>query len=228
MRRFLALPFLLAILGQSPVGAQSTTFVQCNSQTPQTPQSSVAVAYRAVQYAGDLDVVIVGWNDSSAQVQSVTDTVGNSYSLAAGPTVQSGVATQAIYYAKNISSAAANANTVTVTFTTAAIFPDIRIAEYSGVTTTNPLDGAATSQGNSDTSDSGILTTSTTNELLIGANLVQGSSLGPGTAYTERLITVDGDILEDQTVMAAGSYRATVPLDQVQPWIMQVVPFAWR
>jgi len=83
---------------------------------------------------------VVGWNDSTASVSSVTDTKGNTYVLAVVQLFRPGVATQAIYYAKNITAAAATANAVTVTFTPAAALPDIRIAEYSGLDTVNTLD----------------------------------------------------------------------------------------
>ena len=107
-------------------------YVQGNYATPQAPQSSVAVKYTAAQQQGDLNVVVVGWNDSTATVKSVTDTSGNHYALAVGPTVMSGVASQAIYYASNIPAAAASGNTVTVTFNSPAVYADIRIAEYGG------------------------------------------------------------------------------------------------
>ena len=85
------------------------------------------VTFTAAQVAGDLNVVAVGWNDSMATVSKVTDKSDNNYTLAVGPTVQSGFASQSIYYAKNIAAAAAGANIVTVTFSTAAAYPDIRI-----------------------------------------------------------------------------------------------------
>jgi len=99
------------------------SYVQGNFATPQTPQTTMNVAYTAAQVAGDLNVVVVGWNDSTAVVSAVTDSSGNTYALAVGPTVQSGYASQSIYYAPNIASAAAGANTVTVTFASAAICP---------------------------------------------------------------------------------------------------------
>ena len=51
---------------------------------------------------------------------------------------------QAIYYAKNI---AAGSNTVTVKFNQAAVFPDVRILEYSGLDTSDPLDVTAGAVG---------------------------------------------------------------------------------
>jgi hypothetical protein len=95
--------------------AATITYVQSNYAVPQTPQTSVAVTFTAAQVAGDLNVVVVGWNDSTATVSAVTDTKNNVYTRAVGPTVQAGVATQSIYCAKNIVAAAAGANTITVT-----------------------------------------------------------------------------------------------------------------
>jgi len=200
-------------------------FVQRNSATPQTPQTTVTVAFTAAQTAGNFDVVVVGWNDSTAAVSSVTDTKGNTYTLAAGPLVQSGIATQVIYYAKNIAAAAAGGNSVTVKFTVAAVYPDIRIAEYTGIDPTNPLDVSIGAQGNSTTSNSGSVATTNANDLLVGANLVQTNTNGPGTGYTSRVITSpDGDILEDQVVTTTGSYSATASISS-GAWVMQMVAF---
>jgi len=124
-----------------------------------------------------------------------------------------------------IAVAAAGGNTVTVTFTVAAAYPDIRIAEYSGLDTVNPLDVSVGTQGNSATSDSGPVTTTNVNDLLVGANLVQTVTSAAGTGYTSRVITSpDADILEDRVVTVAGSYNATATVS-AGAWIMQMVAF---
>ena len=202
------------------------SFVQVNSAVPQSAQKSVKVTYAKAQTAGDLNVVVVGWNDSTATISSVVDSAGNAYSLAVGPTVQSGTATQAIYYAKSIAAAAANTDNVTVTFSTAANYADIRIAEYAGLDLSNPVDVAVAAQGTSTSSNSGSVTTTNANDLLVGANLVLSGTTAAGTGYTSRVITTpDGDILEDQVVSAIGSYSATAPLSSSSAWIMQMVAF---
>ena len=111
--------------------------------------------YTAAQQQGDLNVVVVGWNDSTATVKSVTDTSGNAYALAVGPTVMSGIASQAIYYASNIPAAAASGNTVTVTFNSPATYADIRVAEYGGVATAGALDVTAAGSGTGASASSG-------------------------------------------------------------------------
>jgi Concanavalin A-like lectin/glucanases superfamily/Abnormal spindle-like microcephaly-assoc'd, ASPM-SPD-2-Hydin/Fibronectin type III domain len=209
------------------VSAQGTiTFVQVNSATPQSPSTSVAVPYPAAQGAGDLNVVVVGWNDATAQVLSVVDTLGNSYQRAVGPTVRAGAATQSIYYAANIAAAPANGNTVTVTFSPAAVFADVRIAEYRGIAPVNPVDVTAAAQGASTSSNSGTVTTTNGNDLLVAANMVQNSTTGPGASFTTRVITVpDSDILEDRIVTATGSYSAAAVVSPSGWWIMQMVAF---
>ena len=131
---------------------------------------------------------------------------------------------QSIYYAKNIASAAANGNTVTVSFSAAAAYPDIRILEYSGL---KSLDVTAAAVGNSATSSSGTATTTSANEVLVAANTVATLTTGPGAGFTSRIITKpDGDIVEDQTVTATGSYQATAPLSSAGPWVMQMATFS--
>ena len=213
----------LSVFGPLPAGSTRQGEVQSNYATPQTKTSSVAVTYTAAQSAGDLNVVVVGWNDASTTVSSVTDTSGNTYTLAVGPTRGTNLS-QSIYYAKNIASAAANANIVTVTFSAAANAPDIRILEYSGL---KSLDVTAAAVGNSATSSSGTATTTSANEVLVAANTVATLTTGPGAGFTSRIITSpDGDIVEDQTVTATGSYQATAPLSAAGPWVMQMATFS--
>jgi chitodextrinase len=211
-------------LGVSTSAPPVIGFVQVNAATPQSPQTTVNVPYTAAQTAGNLNIVVAGWNDSAAIVSSVSDTKGNSYTLAAGPTTVSGTLSQAIYYAKNITGALAGANTVAVKFSVAAAYPDIRILEYSGLDPSNPLDVMAAASGSSSPADSGAVTTTSSNELLFGANIVYTGTTGPGAGYTSRIIThPDSDIAEDQVAAATGSYRATAPLSANGPWIMQLI-----
>lgn len=201
-------------------------FVQGNYATPQTPQSTVAVTFTLAQGAGNLNVIIIGWNDSTATLSSVTDTKANNYVPVAPALVLAGTASQAIYYAKNIGSATAGSNIVTVKFNVAAAYPDIRILEYSGIDITNPLDVTAAASGNSASASSGAVTTTNANDLIIGANLVQTGTPGPGSGFTSRIITVpDSDIAEDMIVAATGSYAATSPVSPAAPWIMHMVAF---
>ena len=211
---------------QAGTTTTNISYVQGASATPQTSSATVSVTFAGAQTVGDLNVVVVGWNDSTTTVSSVTDTKGNVYTPAVGPTTISGVATQSIYYAKNIGAATAGSNAVKVTYSAAAAFPDIRILEYSGADPTTPVDVVSASTGNSTSSASAAVTTTDPNDLLFGANLVQSTTTGPGSGFTNRMTTSqDGDIAEDRLVTATGSYSATASLSPSAQWIMQMVAF---
>ena len=197
-------------------------FVQVAAATPQVPESTVTIAYPLPQTAGDLNLVVVGWNDTTATVQSVKDSAGNSYSLAAGPT--SGTALrQSIYYAKNIFG---GSNAVTVVFSPAAAYPDIRILEYSGLDPSTPLDVSSGASGSSATASTGAVNTAGPNELIFGADTVFTGNKAPGTGFTTRIITTpDSNLAEDRTVNATGSYSASATLTASGPWVMQMSTF---
>jgi hypothetical protein len=207
--------------------AAPPNFVQSNSSTPTAPQSQVTVPFKSSQTVGNLNVVVVGWNDASAQVLSLTDSQGNIYQLAVGPTVltDSPALSQSIYYAKNISAATAGANTVTLTFTKAAGYPDVRIVEYSGIDPVTPVDVVVGATGNSVTSSSSAVITKNALDLLVGANIIWTVTGSPGSGFIQRMITSDGDIVEDRVVTAVGSYSASANLNTSGAWIMQMVAF---
>src|SRR6516225_12423735 len=174
-------------------------FVQGNYAVPQLSQSSVIVPYTASQAAGDLNVVVIGWNDTTAQISSVTDTTGNVYQLVIGPTQVNGSLSQSIFCAKNIAQAPAGANAITITFSAPATYPDIRVLEYSGVDPLNPVDVLVGAAGNSATASSGAVTTTSVNDLLVAANTVRPVTISSGSGFASRLLTEpDGDMAEDQ------------------------------
>jgi hypothetical protein len=189
-----------------------------------TAQNFITVPFKGAQTTGNLNVVVVGWQDSSATVASVTDTVGNVYRLA-NNVVISGTASLSIYYASDILPSPPNTNVVTVAFNGLAMNGDVRIAEYAGLDPTNPLDVAVSGQGSNNVSNSNSTSTTNANDLLVGANLVYAKSKAAGAGYTNRVISINGGILEDQIVSATGSYSATASLSGSGSWIMQMVAF---
>ena len=110
---------------------------------------------------------------------------------------------------------------MTVTFSQAAAYPDVRILEYRGVTA---LDVTAGASGSSTSASSGAATTTSANELIFGANTVATTTAAAGSGFTSRIITSpDGDIAEDKIVTTAGSNSATATLTGSGPWVMQMV-----
>lgn len=201
--------------------ASSTpAFVQISYACPQGSFSSASVTLGKSESAGDLNVVVLGWNDVTSVVQSVTDTQGNTYQLAAGPQRNpDGPNSQAIYYAAGIKG---GANTVTATLSASAWYPDLRVAEYSGV---SALDTSAGTSGFSTTASAGPITTSTASEVLVAAGTTESAFTGAGSGWTKRVITSPNlDLVEDKITTSAGAYTATAANDG-QQWVFQVVAF---
>jgi hypothetical protein len=200
-------------------GGGGISFVQVKS-TVATSSSAVTITMPAAQTAGNLNVVAVMWGDTTSTVSSVTDSKGNVYALALGPTKATGL-TSAIYYAKNI---AAGSNTVTVTFNQPASFPNVNVMEYSGLSTTSPLDVASGATGSGTSASSGSVTTTSANELIIGAGNPTSTFTAAGTGFSNRIINSFGGISEDKVVSSTGSYNATATLTS-GTWVMQMVAF---
>ena len=195
-------------------------FVQSNSgpSTIQASNTTVAVSYTVAETAGDLNLVVVGWGDTTSTISAVSDNRGNGYALALGPTSGSGLR-QSIYYAKNI---AGGSTTVTVTFNRAAAYPDVRILEYKGLDPSAPLDQAVGAAGTGTAANSGSVTTTAASELIFGAGTSGTRFTTAGAGFTSRMINLYGNIAEDKTVNATGSYNATAT-DSSGIWVMQVV-----
>jgi Fibronectin type III domain len=229
-RRVLLLAAALGLLAVANPLQAAVAFVQGNSAVA-TSGSPVSATYPSAQAAGDLNVIFVGWDQATSHVQSVTDTNGNTYVAAIGPTVvaigptanPSG-ATQVTYYAKNIAASAAGTNIVTVTFTAAVSYPDVRILEFSGVSTSNPLDVVSGAIGTGTTLNSGALTTTASNDLLVASGYGQNTeNSGAGSGYTQ-ILRSSWNPVEDAILTAAGSYSATSTMPSGY-WVMQQVAF---
>jgi len=199
-------------------------FIQANSAQPGTGFSA-GVTFNLAQTAGDLNVVAIGWGDTTATIKSVSDSAGNTYAVAAAAT-QGPAITQAIYYAKNIAAAVAAGNTVTVSFNGQATTPDIRAVEYSGLDTANPLDGAGVgASGTGADLDSGPLTTTAAGDLFIGAGDVAGVITSPGGGFATAILSPYGNNVEHYFPTAAGSFDATAVQDINGGWVMQAAAF---
>jgi chitodextrinase len=207
--------------------ASTGAYVQGNSTTSTSPMSSIATTFNSAQFNGDLNIVVVDWQQGLT-VSGITDLSGNTYHLAIGPTNDGGVSgSQSLYYAANIAAASAGANTVTVTFSgSSASGGGLRAVEYSGIATSSPLDvaGAAVCSGSTNLCSSGSITTANAADLIVGVN--EDNATGPGPGYTERLDSVNYNlIIEDTTVTGTGTYSASVQVSPVGQYVTQIAAF---
>jgi hypothetical protein len=153
-------------------------------------------------------------------VLSISDTQGNTYVLAAGPTSGTGLR-QSIYYTKNI---AAGNNTVTVTFDKSAIDPEVSILEYGGVDTQDTA-ASAEATGTGTAAKSGAATTTRANELIFAAGSSPNGFTTPGAGFIRRpTVPAFNNIVEDQTVKAVGTFNASATKVSGN-WVFQMVCF---
>jgi YD repeat-containing protein len=218
----IGLTMLLGIAAPAVADA-SPTFIQSSNALVDSGTSATAT-FASAQSAGDLNVVIVAWTDAGP-APSVTDSQGNPYALAVTTTNSATATTQAIYYASNIAAASAGSNAVTVSFGFAVTSVDERIAEYSGIVTSTPLDSTSGATGSGSTLNSGSATTTGANDLLIAGSYEQSVINGTSTGFTVRIDNAYGDIFEDDIASSAGSYSATASQNGGTWWLMSMAAF---
>ena len=222
-RSALALIILALIVGIAQLNlpramaASTPAFVQENDGQV-TSGKSISVGFKSPNVAGHLIIAYVIWNNTGSV--SLSDSRGNAYISAVGPTTfDSGKSSAQVFYAKNI---AAGANTITATFATSVTtYGILYIHEYSGLDPTAPLDVVAAGSGTSTSMNSGSVTTKNANDLLFGAGVSTYGVTKAGTSYVIRS-TDFGNISEDRSVSAVGSYNATATQNG-SSWAMQLL-----
>jgi hypothetical protein len=167
--------------------------------------TSHAVAFPSSVADHNTIVVAVGWGNPSITA-SVTDSAGNTYSSAVGPTSMptSGFAQQ-VFYAADVTG-----GNITVTVTYSASTGDSRVAIHElGNVNKDPLDVTAFSTGISGPPTSGLATTNFANELLFGWSLSNlGTQADTGAGFTQ-LESPGLEATEFKIVSSVDSYAAT-------------------
>jgi hypothetical protein len=206
----------------APTGRRG--FVQIATATPLSFVPSVAATFPDAQGVGDLNVVAIGWGESEAHVAEVGDSAGNQYRLAVGPTRAGGVS-QSIYFASGIAASLAG-NAVQIRFDQEVPRADLRVAEYSGFDRVMPLDAVAASSGSGRMATSGAATTTACAiELVFGAGSSTDAFSAAGSLFALRVLTRDGNFVEDRSVASPGAYSADAILPRGVDWVMQLATF---
>jgi PKD repeat protein len=119
-------------------------FVQVKSATPQTAQSTVATAFPQAQTAGDLNAVVIGWNESAGNITSVSDSAGNVYQVGAGSGSQASSGTATTNFASRASSCWGRASPAAVSPLPGPASP---LASSPAPTRTSPRTGRSAAPG---------------------------------------------------------------------------------
>jgi hypothetical protein len=180
------------------------------------------LAFASANAGGDLIVAVASWDNQALTITAMTDTAGDTFTSAIGPTNSLSTKRQQIFYAKNVKG---GANTVKATLSSAATSSfKLSIFEYSGIDTVSPLDVTSVATAASGTAmDSGAATTNFANELVFGVGFLGGVSQAPGPGFLIRS-KFHNNMFEDENVSAAGSYHATETGDGSN-WAMYMLTF---
>jgi len=211
--------FFVLLLGSVASGAVQPAFVQ-EKDTQITFGSTNRTTFAAPNTAGNLIVVYVVWDNTSGV--SVSDSLGNTYTSAIGPTRwnnnRNSVQT---FYAIN---RASGSNTVTASFSRRIQSFAIAYAhEYSGVRSTGTIDVAAALSGNSGSLNSGSITTTNDLDLIFAGGVSASTVTSASPGYSTRSVT-QGNLTEDRVVSTRGAYGVTAN-NAGGAWAMQVVAF---
>jgi hypothetical protein len=215
---FLLIAAAMAIPG-SAIAASAPAFVQQESARV-TSGVAIQVTLPKATAAGNLLVVYVAW-DNSGPV-AVTDSRGNTYTSAVGPTKFSGDRTNAqIFYARSSSN---GTDKVTAALSSAiSVAGTLYVHEYSGVDQSAPVIGATAGTGSSRAMSAGLLATGAANALLFAGGESNRSVVLAGNGFTTRSRT-SKQITADRVAPAAGMFGASA-LQTGNAWVMQLVAF---
>ncbi len=216
---------LVFILASSPASAYPQ-FVQEKSLWDGNSYSTMSVTLTNAQVAGDFLYVAVGWGNATATINSVSDSRGNTYTLATGPFTISGTARQSVYYAKNIAAAAAGANTVTIVFSASVPSPSLRVLHFTGVDRVNPVDVISTQTGTGGGPETTFdYVTATSDGVLLAAGYTDGGLSSPGDGMLELSGDGRGFVLCAGAGVGAGLTYPIIASGGGTWWIVQSVVF---
>jgi hypothetical protein len=207
-------------------GGGGVAFVQSASAMG-TGSGTVQSAFPSANTAGNLILAFVRMSGTS-QTVTVTDSAGNAYTEAVGQTQTTDGHQLHLFYAKNV---AGRANTVTATFSGANNHPWLAIYEYSGLSTTVPLDRTSAAQGSGTAVSSGSTSvTSTASELVFAgvglpASYSGTTTAGGGFVLGQRNTSTSPGATESAVVTATGSYAGTFTLSSGANWSALVATF---
>ena len=201
--------------------------VQSSSNITSSAQS-LAEPFPLNVTAGNLVVVSVSsWPNLPAST-AVTDSLGNTYSIAGTVLTTQGVYS-AIYYAKNVKGGAD-----TVTFNTVKSGGQISmaIAEFSGADTASPLDKTAGTVGSGNAPSSGNMAPSLAGDLVIGSGTHNGNTVTTaGSGFTLIAVPTEDSnthqplAMEYQVLSGNQQTTATFNLAVGYPWTQNGVLF---
>ena len=200
--------------------------MQGNAAQGNSAQGSTVSFFNDVQAH---DALIVGvqliTSDSTLTLTGITDSLKNQYQVVGGGAVY---VPDAILYVALAMDTDAGPDTITVTASSQTDFDGFELYahEFSGLATSNAFNATSWSTGTSTAKDgmqSGLATTTSSNELLFGFGVSDGSAEA-GSNF-QLLSNFFDNVTESRVVGAPGSYEATATMTSGTEWGMIVDTF---
>ena len=186
-----------------PVAPSGIRLVQARATGNESGTANMSLAFNTNNTTGNF-LIVTGTAARPARNISVSDTLGNTYSLALGPVTD--IAQDVTLYIWYVPACKGGTNTVTIVPAgTSAL--EIHVSEWSGLANTNPVDVTAFATGTGVAVSSGAKTTTSSGDLVFGYGWVFNTA-SPGTGFTP-LSLINGDLDEYQIQSVAGSVAAT-------------------
>ena len=215
----------------TPAPLSGISLVQTAGSTHDAASRTISQLFSQGNVAGNLIVVAVSWGANDAPSITASDTQRNVYTLATSLWDSGNHQGLAILYAANIRS---GANTVTLNFGNSDDYRRIIVSEYSGVSTTNPLDVTAnnlSTQASTSTNGatSNSATTTTNGDLIFGAVMDDSGNFGnvsAGTGFAERFALNNVDTATEDTIQAtAGPVAAKFTFSLADRYLASMAAF---
>lgn len=221
MKKYLLLFLSIAFLGFVSVAYAAPAFVQATStNSGSTSKVSSTATFGSNTTAGNLIVVGFGYVSNTVNASSVTDSQGNVFTKAIGPTRQSAIPwSNYIYYAT--STAGGTKDVVNVRLSATAAFFRVFVHEFSGA---NTLDVIGSSTGTSGNLATAAVITTQLQEAVLGMGISNSGGNATGTNYIQATRDSTGEMTEYRILSATSSETAPQTSGGGQ-WIDQLAGF---
>jgi glucose/arabinose dehydrogenase len=220
-----AVLFLSQAFGTVSANAANPAFVKLTERAQTTNNNNVVTPnFSSSVTNGNLISVWIWYNSNARAVSSVTDTKGNTYTRAVGPTTGTGAMSnwrQEIWYAKNVTGGTSLAVTATFNGTFSAE-KAITAHEYSGLDIANPIDATTSAVTTGTNGSTAAIATHFANDLVFGTALMEGSATA-GSGFTRRS-SIMNNVTEDKIASTIGAYAVSVT-NSSQVTILGMVAF---
>jgi len=193
--------------------------IQKNVKGNENATANMAVSFTSDNAAGNT-LIVTGSAARPASPLTISDTAGNTYSVALGPV--SDPDQDVTTYIWTASNCKGGPNTVTITPPSSAAL-EIHVSEWSGLAADTLVDQTASATGNSATLTTPTETTTSNGELIFGYSWVLNTA-SAGAGFTP-LSLVNGDLDEYQIQNAAGPATVTFKESASGPWLALLATF---